>query len=158
MFLRAALTDSFYSSGMCVGRLMSIWLATVLLPSSLLVICMLSCLVGTVLLIFLAPLYSTSLYTGVAIMGFFVSWQFGTGFSWTSQHMNITGKISSIFFIGCFFNNHIFVKTQRNSTQLNATLKQLALELDIVVTCSATNPAHPTHPTHPPHHKLFSHF
>lgn len=97
---RAALTDSFFSSGMCFGRLMSIWLATVLLPSSLLVICMLSCLLGTVLLIFLAPLYSSSLYIGVAIMGFFVSWQFGTGFSWTSQHMNITGRISSIFFIG----------------------------------------------------------
>ena len=100
LFLRAALTDSFFSSGMCFGRLMSIWLATVLLPSSLLVICMLSCLLGTVLLIFLAPLYSSSLYSGVAIMGFFVSWQFGTGFSWTSQHMNITGRISSIFFIG----------------------------------------------------------
>ena len=39
------------------------------------------------------------------------------------------------------------VKTQRNS-------KQLALELDIVVTCS------PPHPTPPPHHyhKLFKHF
>ena len=36
-----------------------------------------------------------------------------------------------------------FVKTQRNSTQLKATLKQLALELDIVVTCST--PPHPTH-------------
>ena len=35
------------------------------------------------------------------------------------------------------------VKTQRNSTQLKATLKQLALELDTVVTCST----HPTHPT-----------
>ena len=32
------------------------------------------------------------------------------------------------------------VKTQRNSTQLNPTLKQLALELDIVVTCSTTSP------------------
>ena len=32
------------------------------------------------------------------------------------------------------------VKTQRNSTQLKTILKQLALELDIVVTCS-------THPT-----------
>ena len=30
----------------------------------------------------------------------------------------------------------IFVKTQRNSTQLNPTLKQLALELDIVVKCT----------------------
>ena len=31
-----------------------------------------------------------------------------------------------------------------NATQLNTTLKQLALELDIVVTCT---PPHPTHPT-----------
>ena len=102
---RTALADSFYSSGMCFGRLMSIWLATVILPSSLLIICMISCLLGTILLIFLAPLYHTSLYVGVAIMGFFVSWQFGTGFSWTSQYMNITGKLSSIFFIGCTFYN-----------------------------------------------------
>merc|ERR1719244_2124371 len=64
------------------------------------IICMLACVLGTVLLIFLAPLYHISLYTGVAIMGFFLSWQFGTGFSWTSQHMNITGRLSSIFFIG----------------------------------------------------------
>ena len=33
----------------------------------------------------------------------------------------------------------LIVKTQRNSTQLKATLKQLALELDIVVTCSTTH-------------------
>ena len=30
--------------------------------------------------------------------------------------------------------NIVVVKTQRNSTQLNLTLKQLALELDTVVT------------------------
>ena len=42
----------------------------------------------------------------------------------------------------------LIVKTQRNSTQLKTTLKQLALELDIVVTCSPP----------PPYHKLFSHF
>ena len=30
----------------------------------------------------------------------------------------------------------VVVNTQRNSTQLKATLKQLALELDIVVTCT----------------------
>lgn len=97
---RAALTDSFYSSGMCFGRLMSVWLAATLFPRTIMIICMLACVVGTVLLIFLAPLYHISLYTGVAIMGFFLSWQFGTGFSWTSQHMNITGRLSSIFFIG----------------------------------------------------------
>ena len=44
---------------------------------------------------------------------------------------------------------NVFVKTQRNSTQLNATLKQLALELDIVVMCSPPHPT-PPHPPHPP--------
>ena len=31
--------------------------------------------------------------------------------------------------------DHLYVKTQRNPTQIKATLKQLALELDTVVTC-----------------------
>lgn len=96
----AALTDSFYSSGMCFGRLASILLSTSVLPSTLLAVCMLACLLGTLLLIFLAPIFHLSLYTGVAIMGFFISWQFGTGFSWTSHHINITGRLSSIFFLG----------------------------------------------------------
>ena len=111
---RAALTDSFYSSGMCVGRLISTWLSTFLQPSSLLPLGMGGCLLGnppthpslwhlsagTLLLLLLAPSYSLSLYCGVTIMGLFVSWQFATGFSWTSHHMNITGRLSSIFFIG----------------------------------------------------------
>jgi len=96
----AAVTDSFYSTGMCVGRLASILLATRLLPSTLLAVCMAACTLGACILIILAPIYHISLYIGVAMMGFFVSWQFGTGFSWTSHHMNITGRLSSIFFIG----------------------------------------------------------
>ena len=120
----AAITDSFYSTGMCVGRFASILLATKLLPSTLLVLCMFGCTIAAVLLIILAPIYHLSLYTGVgllpfassllsliqvAFMGFFASWQFGTGFSWTSHHMNITGRLSSIFFIGddlSFFLSH----------------------------------------------------
>ena len=96
----AALTDSFYASGMCLGRLASILLATRLQPSTILLLCMAACLLAALLLNILAPLFHLSLYAGVAIMGFFVSWQFGTGFSWTSHHMNITGRLSSIFFIG----------------------------------------------------------
>ena len=47
------------------------------------------------------------------------------------------------FLFDPFFSGNI-VKTQRNSTQLKATLKQLALELDTVATCS-THPLTPTH-------------
>ena len=61
----AAVTDSFYSTGMCVGRFASILLATKLLPSTLLVLCMFGCTIAAVLLIILAPIYHLSLYTGV---------------------------------------------------------------------------------------------
>jgi len=97
---QAALTDTFYSTGMCLGRLTSTFLSPLLLPHTLLIICMVGCFFSSLLLMFLAPIYYVSLYCGVAVMGFFVSWQFATGFSWTSHHMNITGKLSSVFFIG----------------------------------------------------------
>ena len=97
---RAALTDTFYSSGMCLGRLVSTFLSTVVLPSKLVIVSMLGCILSTCLLLFLAPHYYISLYIGVAFMGFFLSWQFAAAFSWTSHHMNTTGKLSSIFFIG----------------------------------------------------------
>jgi len=97
---RAALTDTFYSSGMCLGRLISTFLSTLIKPSSLVVISMLGCIIAVIVLIFLSPVYYIGLYAGVAISGFFFSWQFAAGFSWTSHHMNITGKLSSIFFIG----------------------------------------------------------
>ena len=42
------------------------------------------------------------------------------------------------------------VKTQRNSFQLKTTLKQLALELDIVVMCSDHPPIQPQPPTFQP--------
>ena len=99
-YLRAALTDTFYSSGMCLGRLTSTFLSTLILPSKLVIISMAGCILSTILLMFLAPLYYISLYIGVFVSGFFLSWQFASAFSWTSYHMNITGKLSSIFFIG----------------------------------------------------------
>ncbi|XP_023332189.1 sodium-dependent glucose transporter 1 isoform X2 [Eurytemora carolleeae] len=96
----AALTDSFFSSGMCLGRMFSVLLSTIFLPSTLLCSSTLFCGVASLLLLLLAPHFTEGLYSGVLIMGFFVSWQFGTGFSWTSQYMNITGKLSSLFFVG----------------------------------------------------------
>ena len=85
---------------MCFGRLTSTFLSPLVLPHTLLIMSMVGCFISSLLLMFLAPVYYVSLYCGVAIMGFFVSWQFATGFSWTSHHMNITGKLSSVFFIG----------------------------------------------------------
>ena len=34
-------------------------------------------------------------------LGFFISWQFGSCFSWVAKKTNVTGRLSSLFFIGC---------------------------------------------------------
>ena len=49
---------------------------------------------------------------------------------------------SLYIYLGPYKQTWIIVKTQRNSTQLKATLEQLVLELDTVVTCST--PPQPT--------------
>ena len=107
-FFSAALTDSFFSSGMCLGRMFSVLLSTIFLPSTLLCSSTLFCGVASLLLLLLAPHFKEGLYSGVLIMGFFVSWQFGTGFSWTSQYMNITGKLSSLFFVGKYTDKYLW--------------------------------------------------
>ena len=68
-FVRAALTDTFYSSGMCLGRLISTFLSTLIKPSSLVIISMLGCIIAVIVLIFLSPVYYIGLYAGVAISG-----------------------------------------------------------------------------------------
>ncbi len=36
-----------------------------------------------------------------AALGFFIASEFGSGYSWVAQKMDITGKLSPVFFIGC---------------------------------------------------------
>ncbi len=38
---------------------------------------------------------------GTASLGFFIASQFGSGYSWVAQKMDITGRLSPVFFIGC---------------------------------------------------------
>ena len=60
-----------------------------------------SCLSAGILLSAVGGSYAVGLYVGTAIIGFFVSWQFGACFSWVAAKMNVTGRVSCVFFIGC---------------------------------------------------------
>jgi len=62
-----------------------------------------ACVGAAVLLCFVAGTSKIGLYAGTACLGFFISWQFGACFSWVAKKFNITGRVSSIFFIGCGF-------------------------------------------------------
>jgi hypothetical protein len=85
---------------MCVGRLVSVVLARLLQPAALVCTATAACLLAAFLLLLLAPGHVGGFYAGLAGMGFFVSWQFGTGFSWTARHASLTGRLSSLLFIG----------------------------------------------------------
>ena len=39
----------------------------------------------------------------IGLLGFFVSWQYGSCYSWVAQKGDISGRPASIFFIGYYF-------------------------------------------------------
>merc|ERR1719228_385310 len=67
----------------------------------MILISLITCIGAAVFLCFLGGSSAISLYIGTAVLGFFISWQFGACFSWVAKKKNITGRLSSIFFIGC---------------------------------------------------------
>ena len=42
------------------------------------------------------------------MLGFFLSWQYGSCYSWLAQKLDITGKIAPIFMIGCGIGGFVF--------------------------------------------------
>merc|ERR1712224_309416 len=59
------------------------------------------CVAATLLLCAVATTNVIGLYTGTALLGFFISWQFGSCYSWVAKKMDITENMSSLFFVGC---------------------------------------------------------
>ena len=112
----AALTDSFYSGGFMFGRLASIPLASCFRPTTLVATSTIGVLLASLFLYIAGPFHWACLYPGLnislasndqescpaaALVGLLVSWQFGAAFSWAAKRMDVTGRISPIFFLGC---------------------------------------------------------
>ena len=60
-----------------------------------------ACLGSAIFLCVTAGQSVICLYLGTAILGFFISWQFGAAFSWVAKKKNITGKTKNMkmFFV-----------------------------------------------------------
>lgn len=97
----AVLTDSCYNGGFMCGRIISALIAGFIAPRNMIIFSLIACVGASILLVLLAGTSTIGLYAGTAILGFFISWQFGACFSWVAKKINITGRVSSIFFIGC---------------------------------------------------------
>ena len=99
----AVVIDSCYNGGFMCGRLLSALIAAFVKPRNMILMSLAACLGTAVFLCITASSSVICLYLGTAILGFFISWQFGSCFSWVAKKKNITGRLSSIFFIGCGF-------------------------------------------------------
>ena len=42
------------------------------------------------------------------LLGFFLSWQYGSCYSWIAQKLDITGRVAPVFFIGCGAGGFVF--------------------------------------------------
>ena len=99
----AVVIDSCYNGGFMCGRLVSALIAAFIKPRNMILLSLGMCLGTAFFLCFTASYSALCLYLGTATLGFFISWQFGSCFSWVAKKKNITGRLSSIFFIGCGF-------------------------------------------------------
>eukprot|EP00092_Neocalanus_flemingeri_P007291 GFUD01007873.1.p1 GENE.GFUD01007873.1~~GFUD01007873.1.p1 ORF type:complete len:462 (+),score=106.98 GFUD01007873.1:184-1569(+) len=99
----AVVIDSCYNGGFMCGRLVSALIAAFVVPRNMILMSLALCIGAAIFLCVQGGSSAVSLYIGTAVLGFFISWQFGSCFSWVAKKKNITGRLSSIFFIGCGF-------------------------------------------------------
>ena len=99
----AVVIDSCYNGGFMCGRLVSALIAAFVTPRNMILMSLALCIGAAIFLCFQGGSSAISLYVGTAVLGFFILWQFGSCFSLVAKKKNITGRLSSIFFIGCGF-------------------------------------------------------
>ena len=98
----AVLLNTLYYGAFLVGRFSGIFISKYLKPTKMILASLFGCVTSAVLLSILAGTSKIGLYIGTSIMGFFVSFLFATGLSWTAELFDVTGKASFIFFLGGF--------------------------------------------------------
>ena len=71
----ANLLNILYYAAFVTGRLSGIFISRLVSPTKIIISSISGCIVGSLLLTVLAPLYSVALYVGVILMGFAISFQ-----------------------------------------------------------------------------------
>jgi len=83
-------------------------LSTKLKPRTLILTSLLCCTLSSILLVLMADTNQDLLFLGTGLVGFFVSLQFASGYSWLAEHVDLTGRGSSVVFLGANFGWLIF--------------------------------------------------
>jgi len=105
---KAAALTTVYFACFLAGRFSGVILSTKLKPRTLIVTSLLCCILSAILLVFMAETSQDLLFLGTGAVGFFVSLQFASGYSWLAEHVDLTGRGSSVVFLGANFGWLVF--------------------------------------------------
>ena len=83
-----------------IGRFSGVIISKYVHPSLIIMVSIACCLSGIILILCVGNWSVTGLFAGVGIAGFFLSFQFASGFSWLAENVDMTGGNSSIVFLG----------------------------------------------------------
>ena len=121
----AVITDSAFNGCFMLGRFSSVILAYFIKPRHMTMSATAGCAVGSIVLIAFGTVSKYGLYIGTGnweliiplifmswtilpgIVGYFVSWQFGSTYSWVAKKIDITGRIAPLFYFGCGFGSAV---------------------------------------------------
>merc|ERR1712029_1162148 len=96
---KAAVLTTVYFACFLVGRFSGVPLSSRLKPRTLLLMSIICVMFSGFILSITAAKSVILLYCGTGAVGFFVSLQFASGYSWLSEQVDLTGKGSSVVFL-----------------------------------------------------------
>jgi len=103
----AALTTTYFATFLA-GRFSGVFLSTKLRPRTLILTSLICCNLSSILLVLMADKNQDLLFLGTGAIGFFVSLQFASGYSWLAEQVDLTGRGSSVVFLGANFGWLVF--------------------------------------------------
>jgi len=104
----AAVLTTVYFSFFLLGRFSGIFVSSRVKPQWIIVASLISCVVFSLILVSSAHQIIEILYLATGAIGFSLSLQFPSGYSWLSEQVDLTGRGSSVVFLGANFGWLVF--------------------------------------------------
>lgn len=97
---QAAMLSTVYFACFLVGRFTAVFVSSLISPEYLILSSLIGCILSAIILVINASSSPIGLYIGTGAMGFALSFQFASGYSWLASLVDLTGRSSSIAFLG----------------------------------------------------------
>ena len=84
-----------------IGRFSGVIISNYLQPKVIIIVSITCCLATTIFILSFGRWTVPGLFAGVGVTGFFLAFQFASGFSWLADYLDMSGLNSCIVFLGC---------------------------------------------------------